>query len=246
MIELELTPKIKEWLDTEPDKRDLHAGADLLLRVTRNRILYANVCQNIKAKAKIIEYHLNKIYVKRLADITHEDVRLMMVKVNAIDRSRGLSKSESSALHSEFQRGKRADHDELPSDIQHLYIDNGDIMRRMRDLHTKLRLISPDNSTCPASDRYPFAKEIIRLDGIYRENWNKYDHYIKGTPVDAASIVVDKRSAQKNSAKYCNLLLGKYAKAPTPELAERIRQTYATIDTPTAALTEKMNAAKLL
>lgn len=246
MIDLELTPKIKEWLDTEPDKRDLEAGAELLLRVTRNRILYANVRLNIKAKAKTIEYHLNKIYTKRLADITHEQVREMMVKVDAIDRARGLSKPKTTAEHSEFQRGKRVDHDELPAEIQQLYVENGDIMHRMRDLHTKLRLISPDNSTCPDSDRYPLAKHLIVLDEKYRDNWNIYDHYIKDTPVAAVMPVVDTRTASKNAAKLCNLLLGKYAKNPSDDLAERIKETYASVDAPTAALTEKMKAAALM
>lgn len=246
MIELELTPKIKEWLDTEPEKRDLEAGAELLLRVSRNRILYANVRRNIKAKASTIEYHLNKIYLRRLQETTHSQVQEMMVKVDAIDRSRGLSKPDSTARRSEMQRGKRADHDELPAEIQQLYVENADIMRRMRDTHTKLRLISPDNSTCPDSDRYPLAKHLIALDATYRDNWNKYDHYIKGTPAAAAIPVVDSRTAQSNSAKYCNLLLGKYAKNPSDELAERIKEVYAAIDKPTAVLSEKMKNAELL
>ena len=34
MINLELTPKIKEWLAADPDKRDLKAGAELLLETS--------------------------------------------------------------------------------------------------------------------------------------------------------------------------------------------------------------------
>lgn len=246
MIELELTPKIKEWLDTEPEKRDLEAGAELLLRVSRNRILYANVRQNIKAKASTIEYHLNKIYVKRLHDTTHKQVHEMMVKVDAIDRARGLSKPEASVQRSDFQRGKRADHDELPELIQQLYVENGTIIRRMRDIHTKLRLISPDNSTCPDSDRYPLAKHLIELDSVYRENWNKYDHYIKGTPAETVAAVKEDRTTQLNAAKYCNLMLGKYSRNKSEEIGARIKESYASIDTPSAALTEKMKSAGLL
>lgn len=246
MIDLELTPKIGEWLDTEPDKRNLAEGAELLLRVTKNRILYANVSRNLQARASTIEYNLKKIYKKRLEDITHQQVKQMMVQVNAIDSSRGLSKPQSSAPRPEFQRGKRADHDQLPAQIQQLYVDNADIMRRMRDLHTKLRLISPENSTCPDSDRFPFAKEIIALDNIYRDNWNTYDHYIKGTPVAAAAPVDNERTKQKNAAKLCSMLLGKYAKNPSEELADRIRDTYATINLPSDKLKQKMQTLKLI
>lgn len=245
MIDLELTPEIKKWLDADPDKRDLRKGAELLLRVTRNRILYNNIITSLERRADAIEYHLSKIYKQRLIDITHEQVTAMMKDVDAINRARGLDQTASSVERTELQRGKRADHDELPDDIRQLYVDNADIMRRMRDYHTKLRLISPQNSSCPDSDRYPYAKEIIALDKLYRENWNKYDHYIKGTPSSATVLAQDPRSASKNAAKLCNLLLGKYARLQDDATAERIRQAYALVDAPSAKLTEKMKAAGL-
>jgi len=245
MIDLELTPKIKEWLDTEPSKRDLQAGATLLLQVTRNKILYANVSRNLRYHAGVIEYNLQKIYKQRLADITHEQVADMMVQVNAIAKSRGLENVEPSN-RTEFQRGKRADHEQLPAEVQQLYVDNADILKRMRDAHTKIRLISPENSTCPDSDRYPLAKYLIEQDNLYRSNWDKYDHYIKGTPVAAIAPTIDPRSESKNAAKLCNLLLGKYSKTPDESLADRIREAYAKILEPSERLRNKMRDASLL
>lgn len=245
MIELELTPKIKEWLDTEPSQRDLQAGADLLLKITRNRILHTNLTRNLPYHAGAIEYHLKKIYNQRLADITHEQVAELMVKVDAIAKSRGLDNAES-ANRSDYQRGKRADHDLLPPEMQQLYVDNADILRRMRDAHTKIRLITPENSTCPDSDRYPWAKYLIEQDNLYRDNWNKYDHYIKGTPVAAIVPAVDARTESKNAAKLCNLLLGKYAVNPDDALADRIREAYAKVLNPSDRLRDKMRSADLL
>lgn len=246
MIELELTPQIKEWLDTEPSQRDLDAGARLLLQITRNRILDTNIRRNLAAQANVIEYHLNKIYAQRLRDTTREEVRQMMKKISAIDKVRGISKPESTSAKSAFQKGRRADHDELPAEIQQLYMDNADILRRMRDLHTKLRLITPDNSTCPDSDRYPLAKHLIALDTQYRDNWNRYDHYVKGTPVGEVVVATDPRTEQQNAAKLCNLLLGKYIRTPKPEAAKRIRDLYDSIGSPTPKLTEKMRQANLV
>lgn len=247
MIDLELTPKIKEWLETEPSKRDLMKGAELLLRITRNRIMYANITRNIARHAGTIEYHLNKIYKARLVDITHAEVRSMMVKVEAISESRGLANPDGSSKKTELQRGKRADHDELPDDIKQLYVDNADIMRKMRECHVQLRMITPENSTCPDSDRYPWAKEIIALDTLYRENWNRYDHYVKGTPTASVQLVTDARSESRNAARVIHLLLGKYDPAnPNEALADRIRQTYARIASPTVAIRDKMAAAGLL
>lgn len=247
MIDLELTPKIKEWLETEPSKRDLMKGAELLLRITRNRIMYANITRNIARHAGTIEYHLNKIYKARLADITHAEVRSMMVKVEAISDSRGLANPDGSSKKTELQRGKRADHDELPDEIKQLYVDNADIMRKMRECHVRLRMITPENSTCPDSDRYPWAKEIIALDTLYRENWNRYDHYVKGTPAASVQLVTDSRSESRNAARVIHLLFGKYDPAnPNEALADRIRQTYARIASPSVAIRDKMAAAGLL
>lgn len=246
MIELELTPQIKEWLDTEPSQRNLQQGADLLLRITRNKILYTNITRNIARHGGTIEYHLNKIYKARLNDITHAQVRSMMVEVDAIAGARGLDSPEGSSKRSEFQRGKRADHDELPDEIKQLYVDNADILRKMRECHVRLRMITPENSTCPDSDRYPWAKEIIALDTLYRENWNRYDHYVKGSPVAAVQLVTDARSDSRNAARVIHLLLGKYAANPDEALAARIRDTYAKIASPTALIRKKMTDAGLL
>lgn len=242
MIDLELTPNIREWLAADPDKRDMQAGAELLLRVTRNRILYANIMRNPVSKASLLEYHLQKILKKRLIDTTHEEVKLMMGQVDAIAASRGLSTS----VRTPFQNGKRADHDELPDVVKQLYVDNADIMRRMREAHTRLRMINQQNSTCPDSDRYPLAKEIIEYDRRYRDNWNVYDHYVKGTPMAATVKAVDVRTAQKNLVKSINLLLGKYAKNPSDAAADRIRAIWAQIKDPSAALRKKMADANLL
>lgn len=246
MIELELTPQIKQWLETEPAQRNLQEGADLLLRVTRNRILYANVTRNLSRHAQTIEYHLKKIYSTRLADITHEEVRSMMVQVDAIVSAHGLN-NQGDSSKSELQLGKRADHDELPAEIQALYTDNAELRRKMRECHLHLRMITPENSTCPDSDRYPWAKELIAYDTLYRENWNRYDHYIKGSPVKSVQLVTDARSDTRNAARVIHLLLAKYDPAqPDEALATRIKETYAKISSPTELTKQKMATAGLL
>lgn len=179
MIELELTDNIKAWLDTAPEERNPEAGAELLLRITRNRILYTNIMRSPQRHADVIEYRLRKLLEQRLQAKTHEEVKQMLGEVADIAKHRGLEKAESRQRKSEYQRGKRADHNELPEEIQALYVENADVLRRMRDAHTKLRLITPETSTCPDNDRYPIAKYLIELDKKYRANWEQYDHYKK-------------------------------------------------------------------
>ena len=171
----ELIPKVKEWLDANPDERDLAAGALLVLQLTNNRIMYQNFMRRPKQYASRIEYELKKKYNFYLQQLTHEQVLEMGKQVEVISKEHNLPNE-----HEEFKKGKRADHDALPVEIQALYAQNLSIMQQMRRLHTQLQLLSVENSTCPDSERYPFLKELIELDKQYHANWEQYDHFKVG------------------------------------------------------------------
>ena len=180
------TEKIVAWLETPADERDYEQGALYLLQLNNNQIMYRNVLRNLNKHADFIEYQIRKYVKFRLASLTHEQVQEMQTAVDRIVAERHLDKepsTEQSALTEEqqkvveFKLGKRADHDELPDEIQALYAENANIRLQMRELHLKLRLMSTENATCPDSERYPFLKEIIRLDKQYHKNWQVYDSY---------------------------------------------------------------------
>ena len=174
----ELIPKVKEWLDANPDERDLAAGALLVLQLTNNRIMYQNFMRRPKQYASRIEYELKKKYNFYLQQLTHEQVAEMGKQVEDIAKEHNLPSE-----HEEFKKGKRADHDALPVEIQALYAQNLSIMQQMRRCHTQLQLLSVEHSTCPDSERYPFLKELIDLDKQYHANWEQYDHYKVGEPL---------------------------------------------------------------
>lgn len=178
----ELIPKVKEWLDANPDERDLAAGALLVLQLTNNRIMYQNFMRRPKQYASRIEYELKKKYQFYLQQLTHEQVLEMGKQVEVISKEHNLPNE-----HEEFKKGKRADHDALPVEIQALYAQNLSIMQQMRRLHTQLQLLSVENSTCPDSERYPFLKELIDLDKQYHANWEQYDHFKVGDIVPQPS-----------------------------------------------------------
>lgn len=173
----ELIPKVKEWLDANPEDRDLAAGALLVLQLTNNRIMYQNFMRKPKLYASRIEYELKKKYNFYLQQLTHEQVAEMGKQVEVIAKEHNLPNE-----HEEFKKGKRADHDALPVEIQALYAQNLSIMQQMRRCHTQLQLLSVEHSTCPDSERYPFLKELIELDKQYHANWQAYDHYKMGEP----------------------------------------------------------------
>ena len=173
----QFTQKLQAWLNTPDNEKDYAQGALLLLQLTGNQIMYRNISVNPKGKAEFITGKLQQHLKFRLAKITHEQVVEMEKQVDDIVKETIKPESE----FADFKAGKRADHDTLPDNIQALYVENLDIVHRMRELHMQLRHLTLSPS-CPDSDRYPFLKELIALDKRLHDNWNTYDHYVKESP----------------------------------------------------------------
>lgn len=242
--EYELTPEIKKWLETPASERNIAYGAELLVRVNRNQILYGTIMRNPAGKAKLLEYHLQRVYDSRVKTKTVHGgatpAAELMKQAAKVVEERGLDKQDPSNSKSEFQAGRRGDHDELPEEVQALYIENRELIQHMRDAHTRLRLVGDD------AEREQVCKQLLAFDKRYRENWNKYDHYVKGTALSETPIEVSKKTIQRNAVKTINLALGRYAKKADPKLAEQIRDLYKTINSPSEALVEKMRSAGLI
>lgn len=216
MTKEQFTSKLQFWLDQPKEQRDLEEGALLLLQLTNNKIMYRNITRNIASHADYIEFMIKRYLNYRLQNITHEQVESMQSKVELIATEHNLESTEqqlgdkSPSSSSEWKSGKRADHDTLPSEIQALYVENASIMKRMRELHLKLRTLSGAEATCPDSDRYPFLKEIISLDKQYHNNWKLYDSYSSSAEADTNSssaesaIIDDSRQQQKNIQRQIN------------------------------------------
>lgn len=176
-MDKEFTNKLQTWLSLPREDRDWDEGALMLLQLTGNKIMYRNLSVNPEGKANFIEGKLQQYLEFRLAELTHEQVKEMQHAVEEIVREHTEFKSDDNEAKN-FKAGKRADHDTLPEEIQALYVENLDIVHRMRELHLKLRTMSTTDSTCADSDRYPFLKEFIKLDKKLHDNWNVYDHFV--------------------------------------------------------------------
>ncbi len=186
----QFTSKLQAWVNTPDSQKDWDEGALLLLQLSGNRIMYHNISINPKGKAEFIKGQLQKYLNFRLQKLTRDQVCQMQSEVDEIVKKVIKPAADSSTADAgksedfaDFKAGKRLDHDDLPEEIQALYVENLDIVHRMRELHMKLRSLSLDNATCPDSERYPFLKEIIALDKKRVQNWDIYDHFIPGTPV---------------------------------------------------------------
>lgn len=191
-MDKEFTNKLQAWLNQSREDRDWDEGALMLLQLTGNKIMYRNLSVNPEGKANFIEGKLQQYLEFRLAELTHEQVKEMQHAVEEIVKEHTEFKSNDNEAKN-FKAGKRADHDTLPEEIQALYVENLDLVHRMRELHLKLRTMSTTDSTCADSDRYPFLKEFIKLDKKLHDNWNVYDHFV--TKAETAE------SAEENETK---------------------------------------------
>ena len=192
------TELIKQWLDTPVDERDYTVGALYLLKLSGNQIMYRNIMANPSRKAEFIEYNIRKYYNFRVHALTHAQVEEMQKQVDVIAQEHFSLEENNPAK--DFKKGKRDDHDDLPDDIQALYVENLSIVQRMREVHLKLRSLSTEDSTCPDSERYPFLKELIELDKRLHSNWEQYDHYV-GTQSEFPKEEKKATKTKKKTAK---------------------------------------------
>lgn len=234
------TKQIQDWLNTPSEQRDYNAGALMLLKLTGNQIMYRNLTARRSAKnEEFIEYQLKRRLKFRLAQVTHEQVEQMQLQVEAIAK-----KVLTPNSGEKFKAGKRDDHDQLPDEIQALYVENLSIVQKMRELHLRLRTLSLENATCPDSERYPFLKELITLDKKLHSNWEVYDHY---TGADGEQVLTeDLREQSRQAVRMINLNKGKYAKKPTEELKSKILTWYGQVINPTDKLTADLKELGLM
>ena len=240
----EFTERVQKWLNTPESERDYNEGAMLLLKLTGNQIMYRNLTmRRTRQSEEFIVYQVKRRLKFRLAQLTHEQVEQMQRQVDGIVMKRNLEKTNTTPT-SEFKAGKRADHDELPDEVQALYVENLSIVQKMRELHLKLRSLSLDNAPCPDSERYPFLKELIALDKKLHSNWEAYDHY---TGADGEQILTeDLREQSKKAVNLINLNKNRYSKKPTEELKAKILSWYEQVISPTDKLTADLKSLEII
>ena len=173
-----LTEQVVQFLNTPEEQRDWNTAALLLLQLTNNTIMYRNISLNPKGKAEFIEGKLRQFLKDRREVEAHDEVNTMQQQVDNIIESRTEFSNSDTNPATDFKAGKRADHDSLPEDIQALYVENLDIVHRMRELHLRLRLLSEDTQLHSDAERKPLLDEFITLDKKLHANWDTYDHFV--------------------------------------------------------------------
>ncbi len=184
-IDDNLTRRMQAWLSAPAGGRDIREGAEMLLRLTRNRILYTNILRRPDKMEAKLEYELKKHLRIRLDGMTRRDVALMEREVmpraeellaagGPPDTGDGLPEISSEADQpAPVHEGRRADHDALPEEIRRLWDDNAGIWFRIKQTYNTL-LSMEYAAPC---DRYDHLKMLDELDRRYRDNLARYDAY---------------------------------------------------------------------
>lgn len=186
MLDERLTKDIQQWLNSPQEQRSLEQGAEMLLRLNRNRYMNAQILR--RANFAKLEYELRKHLKIRLEGLTTREVALMeqnhLPRISEMLEAQPVIDADADHNTGNFS-GRREDHDELPEDIQALYERNGEIYFKMKQIFETLKGME-DATPC---DRHEYLLQLIELDKEYRENWNAYDTWsavAAGSAKDAA------------------------------------------------------------
>lgn len=215
MLDEKLTKDIQLWLDSPQEQRDLEQGAEMLLRLNRNRYMHAQILR--RSNFAKLEYELHKHLKIRLEGLTTSEVaRMEKDALPKIEESlaNGQPIISTDVDHPEgVFRGRRADHDTLPADLQALYERNGEIYFKMKQIFETLKGME-DATPC---DRHELLTQLVDLDKAYRDNWNAYDTWSavaaqSVTEPDATDTTSEPTAQQLQAAR-------KYISTNKPKLA---------------------------
>ena len=163
-----LTEKISKWLDAPVSERNLGEGATMLLQLNRNRVLHQNIIRRGAKMIPKLEYELKKhLRIRQDGKTLHEVVVMEKQVVPVVEQML----SKPSAEHA----GKRADHDELPEEIQQLWDGNLERYKKIKALFEELKAME-NMQPC---DRYEKLKLLNEAEKAYREALTTYDGYVK-------------------------------------------------------------------
>ena len=208
MIDQKFTEELSKWLSTPRDERDVVAGAELLMRITGNRQFYATAIVRPHVVHDHVEYELQKHLAIRQEGHNVETLRNLERELLAecaeefgeeeataepVEEQAGAEEGDAYAVPGEGpvvsspKRGRRADHDELPAEIQALYDDNATRYEQMRKVYQQL-LTMADAEPC---DRKEHIFQLDQLVKAWAAAWEAYDRYDATAVADAEEDEAD-------------------------------------------------------
>ena len=160
----------------------------MLLKLNNNRFLYANIMRRPDKYADKVEYELRKHLRIRLYNMTNADVVRLEAKVipaakQTLASPPAVVSTDAELPKANVARGRRADHDRLPAEVQALWDKNFTLYQTIKDLFERLKAMEK----AQPCDRYEYLKLLDDADKQYRANLENYDNYVAPSAPSASS-----------------------------------------------------------
>lgn len=227
MNDPKFTEKLKKWFDCEHTDANIREGALLLLQMNNNRHLYQLINFDPQGKLELLKYELQKHLNYRIEGMTIDDVKDYDKKVTpilqtAVDKTSEADKIakqlaphlpvvESENLDSIVPsaivaKGKRADHDQLPDNIQAIWDNNCALWKKIKEHFEACKAY---DMSC---DRYEglhaadedFKRMLLTLKEEYYAYKQAMDVYDHASPADAETQPAEQPEATITSKQIGN------------------------------------------
>lgn len=223
-------PKVTEgmvaWLRSDhTDDESIRRGAELLLRVNRNKGLFERICRYPKGGLKKLEYEIKKHVNIRLQGYSFEDIQELDKEVTpqvqvAVDAADGKPDGEIPVIREAkaegdtgcvIVTGKRPDHDQLPEDIQAIWPENAERWKKIKETYNLLLTL---NAPCDRFEHLQLLKETWYK---YREQMCRYDEFkADGNVISDGNGKPERSEQEQQMVDYAQSYLSRYL----PQLLE--------------------------
>ena len=236
-------PKITEgmvaWLRGDHSSGEsIKKGAELLLRVNRNRGLYERICRNPKAGVKKLEYEITKHLNYRLQGYTIQDIEALDAEVTpqvqaAVDAAENAADGEVPVVQETdgdgdtgcvIVKGIRPDHDSLPEDIKAIWPANAERWKKIKETYNLLLSL---NAPCDRFEHLQLLKESWYK---YKDEMCRYDDFKAGgadEPLEPEKPALSEKDqqdidyAQSYISRNLPVLMDLVAAAKDPEFTDQ-------------------------
>lgn len=202
-------PKITEamvaWLRGEHSSDEsILKGAELLLRVNRNKGLFERIRRYPKGGVKKLEYEIKKHVNYRLQGYTIQDIEALDAEVtpqvqSAVDAAESAADGQLPVVQESeddgdtggvIVKGIRPDHDSLPDDIKAIWPANAERWKKIKESYNLLLSL---NAPCDRFEHLQLLKETWYK---YKSEMCRYDDF-RGTIDELVTVVKDKQISEK-------------------------------------------------
>lgn len=227
MIMAKLDPKFTEalvaWYKSDHSSEEsIRKGAELLLQLNRNRILYQQILRTPQRLLKKLEYEIKKHIDIRLDGYSLDDVKKMAAavmphvsaaaEVEMKDDNLPFIEGQENVIYPQVKSiGKRPDHDSLPEDVKKLWDVNAE---RWKKIKATFELCKTLNAPC---DLYEHLKVLKEAWYAYKRDMARYDDF-QGTLDETVTVTKGKALSENEQqmVDYAQSYISRYL----PQLKE--------------------------